>query len=231
MGYTRGEIEETCRGALRDAGTFYRAPVVNYRGRTEDTDELYNEIVAGFLLDRLKEFAAGIPTVTRRASYKTPGHDGKYGKGSGREEEIIAMQMFAQSRGGRPFAHIGTILDYQTPLKSSRGDVAGKIDLLAYDESTLYILELKKPDSEETMLRCVLEGYTYLKTVDHEKLLRDFALPPETGVVACPFVFRGGAQQAEMGEDRPKLRALMALLNSRPYYISKKDELYFVTEG
>lgn len=32
-------------------------------------------------------------------------------------------------------------------------DEAGKIDMLAHKDETVYVLELKKPDSEETMLR------------------------------------------------------------------------------
>lgn len=54
------------------------------------------------------------------------------------------------------------ILDYEEPLREANSTKAGEIDLLAFDGEYLRILELKKTDSNETMLRCVLEGFTYL---------------------------------------------------------------------
>lgn len=92
------------------------------------------------------------------------------------------------------------------------------------------ILELKKPDSNETMLRCVLEGFTYLQKVDKDKLLTDFGYEPKKVIVkASPFVFKFGNQYKEMLEKRPNLQKLMELLDSKPYYIIKKDD-YIVTE-
>ena len=93
------------------------------------------------------------------------------------------------------------------------------------------ILELKKPKSEETMLRCVLEGFTYLKTVDGEKLLVDFDLPLNTRIIACPFVFFNEDQHNEMKEDRPYLKNIMHLLNSKPYYIIEENNGYKIVEG
>ena len=115
-------------------------------------------------------------------------------------------------------------------LKNAKEDKAGKIDLLAYDGETLRILELKEPDSEENMLRCVLEGYTYLKTVDSKKLLADFSLPADTVVEACPFVFRGGFQWEEMQQERSCLKRLMKALDSKPYYVAEENGKYVVME-
>ena len=106
------------------------------------------------------------------------------------------------------------------------------MDLLAYDGTYLRLLELKKPDSDETMLRCVMEGFTYLETVDKQKLLMDFGLPENTKVVACPFVFVGDKSNPyqEMQEERPQLKRLMALLNSKPHYIRQSDTGYVVED-
>lgn len=226
MGYTRQGIIRKCEKAVENIKTFYKQDFINYRGETVDTNEPYSEIVCEFVCDNLDLFCNTIPQITRRKSYKTEGHSGEYDESSNRLEEIIAMQMFKQGE----FSYIGKIIDYQTPLKNVKGDVAGKIDLLSYDGQTLRVLELKKPDSEETMLRCVLEGYTYLKTADQDKLLKDFGLSPDTEVVACPFVFQNGEQHKEMQEERPFLFKLMRLLNSKPYYIIKENEVYKVEE-
>ena len=230
MGYTREEILQKCAEAFADVKTFYQADFVNYRGVTEDTQEYYTEIIAAFLCENLNEFVSRIPMLSRSRPYNTATHLGKYSKNSNRDEEIAAIKMFNQTKESGGFDYIGEILDYQTPLKAVRTDVAGKIDLLGYDGRTLRILELKKPDSIETMLRCVLEGFTYMKTVDTKKLLKDFDLPADTLIKASPFVFKDGEQHKEMQEMRPSLTQLMMLLDSKPYYITEENGIYSVEE-
>ena len=172
--------------------------------------------------------------ISRESSYKVKNHDGKIkDENSNREEEKITMELFDYSQNkGVTFDIIGKIIDYQTPLKNVQKDDVGKIDLLAYnkdsDTGILRILELKKADSDETMLRCVLEAYTYLKIVDKAKLLKDFGLPEKTIVKACPFVFFDGAQYKEIQEDRKYLKELMKNLDVDPIYL--KEEYKIVGE-
>lgn len=230
MGYTRKRIIEKCEKAFEDIKTFYKQPFINYGGKTTDTNEYYTEIVAEFLIDNLEEYINGIPKITREGSYKTLTHVGNFDINTPREEEKIAMEMFKQSMSGKDYDFIGKLIDYQTPLKNKRSDIAGKIDLLSYDGTSLRVLELKKPFSNESMLRCALEGYTYLKTVDSAKLLEDFELPKDTKVLASPFIFKYGQQYQETLETRPNLFKLMKLLNSKPYYIVKQNNLYIVEE-
>lgn len=229
-GHTREKIISDCKKALDNIGTFYQADFINYRGVTTDTGELYNEVVCEFICDNIELFKNTIPNITRKSSYKVSSHNGEYSENSNREEEITAMKMFNQSKDGYAYDYIGKIIDYQTPLKSKKCDVAGKIDLISYDGRTLRVLELKKKDSEETMLRCVIEGYTYLKTANTANLLADFGLPDDTEVKASPFVFKDMAQHKEMSEDRPQLKRLMALLDSKPFYIKEENNFYTVEE-
>lgn len=85
---------------------------------------------------------------------------------SNRKEEILAKLLFYQ----RDVKDLGYIFDYQTPLKASLSDSYGKIDLLGYNskDKCYSIIELKyRPSgSDETLLRCVLEAYTYYKLFD-----------------------------------------------------------------
>lgn len=229
--YSLSEIHEMCKKALERVETFYQQDFINYRGKTTDTNQLYTEIVADFVLNNINAFLNNIPQITRMKNYNQK-HDGVYREGTGRDEEIIAIKMFNQSqKDGYTFDKIGKIIDYQTPLKSKKDDKAGKIDLIAYDGSILRILELKKPSSSETMLRCVLEGYTYLKTVDQQKLLNDFELPLDTVVKASPLVFYGGEQYKEWQNKNPKLIRLMEELESEPYFIVNDGEQYRLFEG
>ena len=227
--YSKKEILEE----IQDMGNFYKRKVVNYRGTTSDSKEYYTEVVAEWILKNIYLFDY-IKPITREKSYKVDTHDGIIkNKGSKREEEKIAMKLFDLSQNqGKVFEIIGKIIDYQTPLKDIQTDKAGKIDLLAYNESkkTLRILELKKPDSEETMLRCVLEAYTYLKVVDKAKLLKDFGLPKDTEIKACPFVFYGKEQYKEMQKNKENLGELIKKLDIEIIYLKEENGEYSIKE-
>lgn len=66
-------------------------------------------------------YKKGIFVITRCKTYKAEEHDGKFSPYSNKIEEIIAMEM---QRQGMTFDSIGKIIDYQTPLKSKKDDVA-----------------------------------------------------------------------------------------------------------
>ena len=212
-------------------GQFYSEKFLNYISETSDKEGEYTEIITDWLLDNIELFD-NIKPITREKNYKVKTHDGKIkDENSNREEEKIAMELFNISqKEGKKFYIIGKILDYQIPLKNKQGDEAGKIDLLAYnkdsDTGILRILELKKADSDETMLRCVLEAYTYLKIADKAKLLKDFGLPEDTIVKACPFVFFEGEQYKEIQEDRKYLKELMKKLDVEPIYLKGEGGEY-----
>ena len=232
--YSKDEIIKKLEVAKSEMWKFYSQDFVNYRGKTSDKErDYYTEIIAEWLLDNIELFN-DIKMISRENSYKVDSHDGKNkDKDSNREEEKIAMKLFDLSQNqGKVFEIIGKIIDYQTPLKDIQTDKAGKIDLLAYNESkkTLRILELKKPDSEETMLRCVLEAYTYLKVVDKDKLLKDFGLQKNTKIKACPFVFYGKEQYKEMQEDRKNLKDLIKELGIEVIYLEEKDGGYSIVK-
>ena len=232
--YSKDEIIKKLEVAKSEMWKFYSQDFVNYRGKTSDKErDYYTEIIAEWLLDNIELFN-DIKMISRENSYKVDSHDGKIkNEKSEREEEIIAMKLFDFSQNqGKVFDIIGKIIDYQTPLKNVQTDKAGKIDLLAYNEKenpkTLRILELKKIDSKETMLRCVLEAYTYLKVVDKAKLLKDFALPENTKIKACPFVFYGKEQYKEIQEDRKHLKDLIKKLGIEVIYLEEKDGEYSI---
>lgn len=226
MGYTRQDILLKCKSALCDPKKFYQEKMVNYTGITKDTKEFYTEVIAEYICANISELMNGIPEIIR-SNYKVNSHDGKYDETSNRLEEKIAMSMFKMSENGKVFSYIGKIIDYQTPLKAKQADKAGKIDLLSWNSITnkVYILELKEPDSKETMLRCVLEGYTYMRTINKQNLFDSFNIPSKAQLIASPFVFKGSVQAKEMQEDRPFLKKLMILLDSKPFYIIEDFEV------
>ena len=143
----------------------------------------------------------------------------------------MAIEIFNQ----KSLNILGEVIDYQTPLKDKLGDEAGKIDIVSYDKDNkiVYLLELKREDSKETMLRCVLEIFTYSKTLDKDKFLEDFNLPKDTKIKASPLVFFNGYQYKEMIEgDNKYLKDLIKKLEIELFYISKNNNSeYNITKG
>lgn len=252
--YTEDELREECKKALNaetegihkylNAATndekkavkknlkrFIYQEFVVHPGVIKGTDTPSTEIVAEFVLNNLKQFEGNIIPITRETSYWTDTHtienDHKNSheeENITREEEHIALDMYKKNHD-TPLDHIGRIIDYQTPLKNEQIDIAGKLDLLAYDNGRLTILELKDHDSTESMLRCVLEGYTYfLNLKNSEKFIDDFKKANKIDqnincrITVSPFVYRFGNQFKEMQSPHPKLQKLMNTLNITPYY-------------
>ena len=166
----------------RFAENFYKAPIVNYKGylkgATQEDKNRYSEVISSILLskDLLKSWKELAPVRsnhfdTKHASSESV--DMEQLQGTNRKEEILAKLLFYQ----RKIDGLGYIFDYQTPLKATQNDSYGKIDLLGYnqDDKCYSVIELKyRPSgSEETLLRCVLEAYTYYKLLDLKQIKSD----------------------------------------------------------
>lgn len=161
------------------AANFYKAPIVNYKGYVkgaiQEDKNRYSEVISSTLLSKnllqsWKELAPVRPNHFDTA--RTPSEKVEMEKlqGTNRKEEILAKLLFYQ----REVAGLGYIFDYQTPLKETQDDSYGKIDLLGYNtvDKCYSVIELKyRPSgSEETLLRCVLEAYTYYKLLDIKQI-------------------------------------------------------------
>jgi hypothetical protein len=203
--YTKESIIEKVQSAIAPK-TLFCEPFVNYAG--EVGGERYTEIIARELLNHLV-LLSYIPTIARE-NYKAESHailaQGEQSDVSHRDEEWIAKGLY-----GKTLAVIGKILDYQTPLKKAQNDKAGKIDLFSYnkDSSTAYILELKREDSSETLLRCALEAYTYWKTAHHANLLRSFCLPDDTEIRKAVLIYKDSQPYRDFEPKGTAVRQLM----------------------
>lgn len=209
--YTEKKTIEQIEEAAKDMSTFYTAACINHAGTTykDDGARYYTEIISEYLLKHYNLFDQ-IQKI-KRVNYKINSHNGTTPREtSNRKEERIALAL-AQKKVLNP---LGEVIDYQVPLKSKQSDRVGKIDLMTFDESTgiLRLIELKAPKSKETLLRCVLEIYTYYKTVDMDELLRSYGLDGKCSKVRiCPLFFRGSTQDNEYNalDNHGKLVGLM----------------------
>lgn len=209
--YTEKKTIEQIKEAAKDMSTFYTAACINHAGTTykDDGARYYTEIISEYLLKHYNLFDQ-IQKI-KRVNYKINSHNGTTPREtSNRKEERIALAL-AQKKVLNP---LGEVIDYQVPLKSKQSDRVGKIDLMTFDESTgiLRLIELKAPKSKETLLRCVLEIYTYYKTVDMDELLRSYGLDGKCSKVRiCPLFFKGSTQDNEYNalDNHGKLVGLM----------------------
>ncbi len=164
------------------AANFYKAPIINYKGyvtgKSKVNNTRYSEVIADTLVSKgyIKTWLELEPL---RPNHFDTGHhhsesvDINKLQISNRKEEILAKLLFYQ----REVKDLGYIFDYQTPLKETRNDSYGKIDLLGYNnaDECYSVIELKyRPSgSDETLLRCILEAYTYYKLLDLNQIKSD----------------------------------------------------------
>ncbi|WP_071176920.1 hypothetical protein [Butyrivibrio hungatei] len=163
-------------------------------------------------------------------------------------ETILCRDMYIRCKNGEYFDHIGKILDFQTPLARLRKvDKAqyksrkiGKVDLISYssdERPTIWLLEAKNEKNKESMYRCVMEGFTYLQTIDKKRYIKElkklypqFEIDPSSITFrTAPLIAYEGEQFKEMGEasenpkSHEKLIELMRFLNIT-FYFSYKIE-------
>lgn len=176
MAHSKEKIEERIKSSLIEIDKFYKAKFNNYIGVTSDTKESYSEIIVSEILNNITLFKK-IDTIPRGSkSYYTESHyNGEIliNEDSNRHEENYAKKIFSNKINHN---HLGKIIDYQVPLKDKKSDSLGKIDLISFnkDTSTIYLIELKYGDNQESLLRAILEVHTYCKIIDYLKLKDDF---------------------------------------------------------
>lgn len=105
--------------------------------------------------------------------YALESHDGNEGP------DVFSKEMYQINRQGKDGTvdySIGRIVDYEIPLK--RGGEApieiGNINLITETMDKIYLIVAKGKDSEESILRTVLESITKLNMMSRRKLLVDF---------------------------------------------------------
>jgi hypothetical protein len=237
MGYKYAETIAEVKAALTSIDTLYQAQCIKWGGKTSDTKEYYSEVMANELLLNLIAFSK-FSKVTRSGTYCREDHCHVAMDlcESNREEE-----MFAKRITGLRLPEIGIVLDYQVPLKNTSKDIGlGKIDMISFNEETdtLHLIELKYEKNNETLLRAILESYTYYKRIDQNKMKDDYVIdykfknrkafnetnPVKIKVVPSVLVTSGCKPFKELQDmvigKRPNLKALSLALGVKVYRIA-----------
>lgn len=197
----------------------YNDNIVNWSGKTLDTKEYYTEVISGRLLEEIKTLKESIVPIDRKKGYRVDSHSEVISKtNTNRVEENVAKNLLWTN-----VDYLGRVIDFQVPLKDKQSDNAGKIDLISFKDGkspVSYIVELKIENNKETLLRAVLEIFTYYCQLNKEKFIRSFReykrLKPKD-IKKAVLLEEGSLAHNEYCEkklrNRPKLRTLIEKLD------------------
>jgi hypothetical protein len=155
----------------------YRAHCVNYSGRCKDGHRFYSDVLAGYILDNnVSLFNPRMlpnPRHHLKQSFRNRHNDtamkNSIEKATKKSEKMLARKWVYEQK---KFPLFGTCFEYEINLISN---AKTNIDLLTYDEKTLYLVELKGVmkngvyTSPETLLRAALEITTYAQMLSYNK--------------------------------------------------------------
>lgn len=171
MAYKEKTIIEITNRDL-DVNLFYQQPFVKYKGSS------YMDIISKVLIDRYDAINnIGENIVARESSFNANHNGTSDAKGSGYTEKRLAIALYNAKRE----YSFGKIFDYEVPLKGKNIDKYGNVDLVAVKGDKIKLIELKirhhKGCNDETLLRALLEIYTYYKILSKTKIkfIEDFS--------------------------------------------------------
>ncbi|MDD3012376.1 MAG: hypothetical protein PHC34_01570 [Candidatus Gastranaerophilales bacterium] len=168
MSYSKEDIKDRVEKALINVDSLYKyqegknGVLVNYLGFIED--------IAEILLEKgnLKELTK-IKEKDDKLIYNIP-RDGSLDKNASKRitEKRIAICLYNQYKDDKL---IGSPVHYETPLRT---EGQGAIDLVYITNEYINLIELKTCKSKESLLRSVLEIFTYYKKLDKRQFLNEF---------------------------------------------------------
>ncbi len=208
--YSKEETIKVLEDKLKNAKKLYNSNCVNWKGKTLNSKEYYTEVISRELLKGEKLVLLEKIDQINRINYNVDTHDGQHNGDTNRAEEIFAIQL-----KGKKLKKLGLVIDYQVPLKEKRSDDAGKIDLITSTNKSVYIVELKYIGNKETLLRAILEIWTYYKQLNEVKFLNSFELPKQIKIRKAVLLRVGcnAYNEAKELSKRPKLKQLAKVLD------------------
>ena len=173
MKYSRKDTVNKLQEALSKPNQLYNCDCINWSGRTSDSEDYYSEVISEYLLNAGIENLRSKIDVINRSNYRVNSHENVVSRNRTNRLE----ENFAKSLVWFDIEPLGEIIDFQIPLKKTKKDEAGKIDLISYkddDSSAAYIIELKYKGNKETLLRAALEIFTYHCQLNKKEFLQSF---------------------------------------------------------
>ena len=171
-----------------------------------------------------------ISQITRKESYYINRPLKKEGEKTNRKEEWLVIDLYENNLNMTQAAKnkFGKITNYQVPLKNKKSDKgAGKLDFVGLVNDEFYIAEIKITNSNESILKAILEIQTYYQIVNKEKLLSDFKYPKNTRIKK-KVVIASGTKASKQFLENELIKDLTKKLNIEVDIYNLEDNTFDV---
>ncbi len=121
------------------------------------------------------------------------------------EDKETAEKMFCRAIFNQQKVEgLGTVLDYEVPLKQTRDAKHGDVDLLFLRENELLCVEAKWRTSTESILKAILESFVYARLLNRRRvILSEYKLAEDTRLRPIVLTFESatsGQQLTQISE-------------------------------
>ncbi len=152
----------------------------------------------------------------RKRSFRIDDHHGQISLQTS-VEQITEKRIIRAIYNDQRLPILGRIVDYEVSLKEVRDASHGDIDLLCDTGDAALCVEAKKPKSSESILKAILQAFTYTSLVStaRGRFLADFNLPHTYKLTPAILTYCSAASgdQLKNLESSPRLLELLKLLN------------------
>lgn len=176
--------------------------------------------------------------VANHEGYAVEGHDGKE---IGNLDEEFERQMYAIKYNGLEGyldREIGHIVDYEVPVKrqSVESDIkVGLIDLITETASKVYLINCKRMNSQESLIKTVFEIITKANLISRKQLIADFTesehnkfdyYHTKDDLRPAILIFEGSRQHKELLETSPNslVASLVYQYKVRVFVVKQQEE-------
>ena len=169
---TSYEIDIEFEKLIQSPDKLYSNKTINIAGKVLSTDIYCTEYIAQKLLHTDNYMRLDKIEINTRESSYVP-HAGTKPRPltkTNRVEDQQARNWYIEKYEN---PDIGITVEYQVPLKNTKHDKIGKIDLIFSKNDQIFLTEFKYGNNKETALRAILEIETYFRIIDKNKFCID----------------------------------------------------------
>jgi hypothetical protein len=181
----------------------------------------YTEWIAEWIVESFSNIRLVTDHLRQQRSFRVRDHRGQIRLRTGIKQ--FAEKRFLRAMFNRlQVPQLGRVKDYEVPLKEIQSANHGDIDLLCVLGPLTLCIEAKKPGSNESLLRAILQAFAYTSLIASRraKFLEDFELPATLQLTPAVLTFssaKSGSQLKVMRDcpqTYPNLLRLLKTLNS-----------------
>jgi hypothetical protein len=177
----------------------------------------YTEWVADRIAEKIADIAL-LKDDLRERGFRQPKHAGLAQLKKGTEQKLTEDRIFRAIFNLGQLPLLGNVVDYQVPLKGSKGANHGKIDLLCSTPDAIFCVEAKRPTSSESIVKAILEAFVYTSLVAVRRITfgTEYKIQANLTLTPTVLVFAGASayrKQLECWGQYPRLSRLIKVLD------------------